>query len=266
MLSLTQALLAAERRAASKRKSLRIALALSLALHALAIFYPLLLDQPLGGADESRYHVQAPAAGAHPQARPGRAAVRCHAADTGTAEGHARAKVLSSKQGKWRTQAPPAEKQPSGAELAARALAMARGMGSIEEDAGEDAESTRQEAKLKEIDPLSLDWYFNSFITKLNRSARFVERPAPSKGYRAAEVQLIINREGKLVDYKIIRAADRHIEVAYIEAIARQAAPFAPFPADIAKKTDTLPLTICIQPPGDAGSSFGFTRTGSKRC
>lgn len=265
MLSLTQALLAAERRAASKRKSLRIALALSLALHALAIFYPLLLDQPLGGADESRYHVQAPLqARIHRRAQlaPPPAATQ----PTPPQQKDSRAKVLSSKQGKWRTQAPPAAKQPSGAELAARALAMARGMGSFEEDAGEDAESTRQEAKLKEIDPLSLDWYFNSFITKLNRSARFVERPAPSKGYRAAEVQLIINREGKLVDYKVIRAADRHIEVAYIEAIARQAAPFAPFPADIAKKTDTLPLTICIQPPGDASSSFGFTRTGSKRC
>ena len=265
MLSFTQALLAAERRAASKRKSLHIALALSLALHALAIFYPLLLDQPLGGADESRYHVQAPLqARIHKRAQvaPPPAATK----PTPAQQKDTRAKVLSSKQGKWRTQAPPAEKQPSGAELAARARAMARGMGNIEEDAGEDAESTRQEAKLKEIDPLSLEWYFNSFITKLNRSARFVERPAPSKGYRAAEVKLIINREGKLVDYKIIRAADRHIEVAYIEAVARQAAPFAPFPADIAKKTDTLPLTICIQPPGESSSSYGFTRTSSKRC
>lgn len=265
MPSLTQALLAAERRAAAKRKSLRIALALSLALHALAIFYPLLLDQPLGGADTSRHYVQAPL-----QARIyKRAQVAPPPAATQTApeqKKERRAQVLSSKQGAWRTQSPPAEKQPSGAELAARARSMARGMGRIEEDAGEDAESTRQEARLKEVDPLSLEWYFNSFITKLNRSARFVERPPASRGQRAAEVRLIINREGKLVDYKIIRAADRQIEVAYIEAVARQAAPFAPFPDDIARKTDTLPLTICIQPPGESSSSFGFSRTSGKNC
>lgn len=265
MLSFTQALLAEERRAATTRKSLRIALALSLALHALAIFYPLLLDQPPGGADASPYHVQAPLQARiykRAQVSPPPAVAKPAPAP----QNNTRTRMLSSREGKWRTPTPPAEKPASGAELAARAIAMARGMGRIEEDAGEDAESTRQEAKLKEIDPLSLEWYFNSFITKLNRGARFVERPQASRGQRAAEVQLIINREGKLVDYRIIRAADRQIEVAYIEAVARQAAPFAPFPPDIAKKTDTLPLTICIQPPGDSGSSFGFTRTGSKRC
>ena len=265
MLSLTQALLATERRAATARKSIRIAFVLSLALHALAVFYPLLLDEPLGGADESRHHVQAPLqARIHKRAQVAPPPASRQAAPEPKRE--RRATVLSSKQGTWRAPAPPAEKRPSGAELAARALAMARGLGRIEEDAGEDAESTRQEARLKEIDPLSLEWYFNSFITKLNRSARFVERPPASRGQRAAEVRLIINREGKLVDYKIIRAADRQIEVAYIEAVARQAAPFAPFPPDIARKTDTLPLTICIHPPGEAGGSAGFTRTGSKSC
>ena len=238
-----------------------------MALHALVILYPLLLDQPLGGTDESRYHVNAPlqarlhkrAQVAPPQPAPAQPPQPERRKST-------RETVISSKKGTWTAPSRPTEKTPSGAELAQRALAMARGMGRIEEDAGEDAESTKQEAKLKEIEPLSLEWYFNSFITKLNRSARYVQRPPASKGQRAAEVQLIIGRDGKLVDYKIIRAADRQIEVAYIEAVAKQAAPFAPFPPDIAKKTDTLPLTICIQPPGEYGGTGGFTRTGSKHC
>jgi hypothetical protein len=259
-------MLAAEKRAAGTRKSFRIALAVSMALHALVILYPLLLDQPLGGVDESRHHVNAPlqariqkraqVAPPQPTAPPKTAEVR---KSTQT-------KVITSKKGTWSTRSQPQEeKKPSGSELAQRALSMARGMGRTEEDAGEDVESTRQEAKLKEIEPLSLEWYFNGFITKLNRSARFVERPPASKGQRAAEVQLLIGRDGRLVDYKIIRAADRQIEVAYIEAVARRAAPFAAFPDDIAKKTDILPLTICIQPPSESGGG-GFTRTNSKHC
>jgi hypothetical protein len=236
------------------------------ALHVLVLLYPLLLDQPLGGRDESRYHVNAPLqARLHQRAQvaPPQPAAPQPQTQSRT---RTRPSVLSSKKGTWSVPSQPAEKTPRGADLAQRALAMARGMGRIEEDAGDDAESTKQEAKLKEIEPLSLEWYFNSFITKLNRSARFVERPARSRGQRAAEVQLIIGRDGKLVDYKIIRAADRQIEVAYIEEVAKRAAPFAPFPADIAKKTDTLPLTICIQPPGEDGGNGGFTRTGSKHC
>lgn len=266
LLSLTQELLAAERRSARARKTFRIALAASVVLHALAIFFPLLQDQPLGGTDPSRYHVDAPL-----QARLyKRAQIAPQQPVTTTPQPERRKStqqtVISSKKGTWSTPSRPAEKTPSGAELARRALAMARGMGSYEEDAGEDAESTKQEAKLKEIEPLSLEWYFNSFISKLNRGARFVERPKASHGQRAAEVELIIGRDGRLVDYKIKRAADRQIEIAYIEAVARQAAPFAPFPPEIASKTNTLPLTICIQPPGEYGGSGGFTRTGSKHC
>lgn len=265
LLSLTQELLAAERRSARARKTIGIALAASVVLHALAIFFPLLLDQPLGGPDPSRYHVNAPLqARLYKRAQVAPPPVTAQPAPPQRKS--TRQTIISSKKGNWSTPSSPVERAPSGAELAQRALSMARGMDRYEEDAGEDAESTRQEARLKEIDPLSLEWYFNSFITKLNRSARFVERPPASRGQRAAEVQLIIGRDGKLVAYKIVRAADRQIEVAYIEAVARQAAPFAPFPPDIAKKTDTLPLTICIQPPGEYGGGGGFTRTASKHC
>lgn len=267
MLSHFHEMLAAERRAATTRKTFRIAIAISLALHALAIFYPLLLDQPLGGADESRHHVSAPlqarlnkrAQVAPPQPPAPQAAVK--------APKNTQAKVISSKKGTWSTRSQPEEKNPTGAELAQRALAMARGMGrEQEEDGGEDAFSTQQEARIKEIDPLSLEWYFNSFITKLNRSSRFVPREPRQKGQRPAEVQIIINRDGSLREYRVVRAADRQMEVDYIRAVVERAVPFAAFPPDISKKTDLLSLTICIQPPGEEGGGAGFTRTSGKRC
>lgn len=259
-------MLAAERRAATTRKSFRIAIAISVALHALAIFYPLLLDQPLGGAEPSQYPVSAPLqARIHKRAQAAPPPQPAPTAATETRKS-TQSKILSSKQGKWSARSQPEEKKPSGAELAQRALAMARGMGRIEEDGGEDAFSTQQEAKLKEIDPLSLEWYFNSFITKLNRSARFVPREPVRRGQSAAEVQIIINRDGSLREYRVVRAADRQMEVDYIRAVVERAVPFSAFPPDISKKTDLLSLTICIQPPGDAGGGFGFTRTAGKRC
>jgi hypothetical protein len=267
LLSLFQEMLAAEKRAARTRKTFRIAFAASLALHALALFYPLLFKEPLGGKEESRYRVNAPLqARLHQRAQVAPPSQAASKPAQEVRKQSARNNVITSKKGSWGINRQPAPQTPSGAVLAQRALAMARGMGRVEEDAGEDAFSTLQEAKLKEIEPLSLEWYFNSFVTKLNRSARFVNRPPVSKGQRAAEVRLIIGRDGKLVDYKIVKAADRQIEVAYIEAVAKQAAPFAPFPADIANKTDTLSLTICIQPPGEDGGSGGFTRTGTNHC
>jgi hypothetical protein len=266
LLSLFQEMLATERRAAAKRKSFRLALAVSLALHALVIFYPLLLDQPLGGTDASPHHVTAPL-----QARIYKRAQVAEAQSAPSAPAteqrkRTKERVLSSKQGKWDLQKQPEARKPTGAELARRALAMARGMGRIEEDGGEDAFSTQQEARLKEIDPLSLEWYFNSFISKLNRSARFVPREPRQKGQRAAEVEIIINRDGSLREYKVIRAADRQMEVDYIRAVVERAVPFSAFPNDISSKTDVLSLTICIQPPGESGSGAGFTRTSGKKC
>lgn len=267
MLSLTQEMFAAERRTARTRKSFRIAFAASLVLHALAVFYPLLFDQPLGGVDSSRHHVSAPLqARLHQRAQVAPPAAPAPQPSQKNRK-QSEAKVITSKKGNWAAPSRPVEeRQPSGAELVQRALAMARGIGRQELDGGEDAISTQQEAKLKEIEPTSLEWYFNSFISKLNRSAQFVPRAAPSKGQRAAEVQIIINRDGSLRDYRIVRAADRQIEVDYIRAVVERAVPFAAFPQQISSKTDTLPLTICIQPPGEDGGGFGFTRTGGKRC
>ena len=259
-------MLATERRAAAKRKSFRIAFAVSLALHALAIFYPLLLDQPLGGVDASPHHVTAPLQ-ARIYKRAQAAAAQSPASQPATEQRkQTRDKVLTSKQGQWSTRKPPQETKPTGAELARRALAMARGMGRDEQDGGEDAFSTQQEARLKEIDPFSLEWYFNSFITKLNRSARFVPREPRQKGQRPAEVEIIINRDGSLREYRVVRAADRQMEVDYIRAVVERAVPFSAFPPDISKKTDVLSLTICIQPPGEAGGGAGFTRTSGKKC
>lgn len=274
MLSLIQETLAKEQRAAKARKSIRIAVIASLALHALVLFFPLLLSQPLGGKQSSPYRVYAPIKATI--AKRSQAPSQSQTASVPTPETKPvpaksrkqRDSVLTSKQGNWsvgKQQRSEAEKL-SGRELANRAVAMARGMTGTEDQGGADEYSTLQEGQGKDIEPLSLQWYFDSFITKLNRSSRFVERKPPSRGQRAAEVQIVINRDGSLRDYRVVQAADRQIEVDYIRAVAERAAPFAAFPKDIGSKTDKLVLTICIQPPGDGGSGFGFTRTSGKNC
>lgn len=268
-------MLASETRAAGTRKSLRIALAISLALHALALFFHLLLPTPQGGQDDSRYRVRSPLqATLHQRAQ----AVQTTEAASPALQSQprrqkrtTRTELLSSKQGAWSTRRTPAASstpQPalSGAELAQRALAMARGIGREEMDGGSDAVSTQQDGKGKEIEPLSLQWYFDSFITKLNRSAAFVKREPRAKGQRKALVEIIINRDGSLREYRVIRAADQQAEISYIQAVVERAVPFAAFPPDIRQKTETLSLKICIHPPNDTGGGFGFARTGGSDC
>lgn len=270
-------MLAAERRAARTRKTLAIAIGLSLVLHALLLFFPLLRSQPLGGSDASPYRVYAPlqariykrgqAAAQQPAASQAAQAPQAQQMSPASPQ-RGKARILTSPKGNWHTaQRPAAPSRPlSGSELAQRALAMARSMGSADDEGGADAESTRQEGRGRDIEPLSLQWYFDSFINKLNRSARFVHRAPPPKGQHAAEVEIIINRDGSLHEYRVVRAADRQIEIDYIKAVVDRAVPFAAFPPEIGSKTDTLSLTICIQPPGDPGGGFGFTRTGGKHC
>jgi hypothetical protein len=274
LLSLIHETLAMEQRAAKARKSICIALIASLVLHALALFLPSRQSQPLGGKQSSPYRVYAPLEAriakrsqAPTQAQIGSVPVAASKPQT-TQNRKQRDRVLTSKQGNWSVpnQQRSTPEKLSGRELASRALAMARGMAGSEDEGGTDEYSTLQEGQGKDIEPLSLQWYFDSFITKLNRSARFVERKPPSHGQRAAEVQIVINRDGSLREYRVKQAADRQIEVDYIRAVAERAAPFAAFPKDIGSKTDKLVLTICIQPPGDGGSGFGFTRTAGKNC
>lgn len=269
-------MLATERRAARSRKTIVIAATISLVLHALVLFLPLHRESLLGGGDASPYRVYAPLEArlakrsqAPTQGRATSAPVRSKQSASAPAQ-RDKSKVLSSNNGNWRTQHTPSEApapKVSGYELAQRALAMVRnGMVGKEDEGGVDAYSTRQQGKGQEIEPRSLEWYFDSFITKLNNSARFVPHAPPSKGQRAAEVEIIINRDGSLREYRVVRAADRQIEVAYIRSVVDRAAPFAAFPPDISQKTDTLSLTICIQPPGDPDGGFGFTRTNGRHC
>jgi hypothetical protein len=277
LLSLIQETLAADQRAAKARKSFRIALAASLAVHALAIFLPLLLSQPPGGKQSSPYRVHAPlqATIAKRSQAPSQAqiaAVPTPATKPLPAQQSRKQRhdsIITSKKGNWSVpnQAQSTPEKLSGRELARRALAMARsGMAGAEDEGGTDAYSTQQDGQGKDIEPLSLEYYFDSFVKKLNQSSRFVARQPPSHGQRAAEVEIIINRDGSLREYRVKQAADRQIEVDYIRAVAERAAPFAAFPKDIASKTDKLSLTICIQPPGDPGGGFGFSRTSGKNC
>lgn len=258
---------AAEQRAATTRKSLRIALAASLLLHIAVLVFELLMPAPPMGAADTRYRVNSPL-----QARLHQRAQSAPTAPQVSVQPQeqrprktTRKQVITSKQGQWSRPDAPKETPPSGAQLAQRALAMARGMAIEANDGGPDAVSTRQEGKGKTIEPLSLQWYFDSFITKLNRSARFVPREPKAKGQRKALVEILINRDGSLNAYRILRAADQQAEIEYIKAVVDRAVPFAAFPPDIRDKTDTLSLRICIHPPGESGG-YGFSRTSGDDC
>jgi hypothetical protein len=267
LLPLFQQLQAAEKRTAATRKSLRIALVASLLLHAAVLLFELLMPPPPMGAADTRYRVNSPLqARLHQRAQSAPSAPQSSVQpQPKQARQATRKQVISSKQGQWSRPDARTEVAPSGAELARRALAMARGMAVEANDGGSDAISTQQDGKGKSIEPLSLQWYFDSFITKLNRSARFVPREPKAKGQRKALVEIRINRDGSLNAYRILRAADQQAEIEYIKAVVDRAVPFAAFPPDIRDKTDTLSLTICIHPPGESGG-YGFSRTSGNDC
>ncbi|HTJ96773.1 MAG TPA: hypothetical protein VL381_04840 [Rhodocyclaceae bacterium] len=181
-----------------------------------------------------------------------------------------RGRVLTSKNGKWATtaqvpeQAKP-EKPVSGSELAQRALAMARGIGREELDGGKDSYSTLQEGKGNTADNLNLEWYFDSFIKKLNGSARFVKYEPYVKGRKKALVEIFINQDGTLKEYRVLRSADQQGEIAYIKAVVDRAVPFAAFPPALRKNNNSLSMRICILPPDNDGGA-GFSRTSSGDC
>lgn len=151
----------------------------------------------------------------------------------------------------------------SGKELAQRGLAMARDLGRQgSDDAGGEAPGVSTGGK--GVDGLSLELYFDAFVRKLNRSAAFVKRENRGNGRRKALVQIILNADGSLQSYKVLRAADQELEIAYIRSVVERAAPFAAFPPDIKNATKSLTVNMCITPQG---SGDGFVRMGgSEAC
>lgn len=109
---------------------------------------------------------------------------------------------------------------------------MARQMGRSALEEGVDRESKPASGKGKPIDRYSLEMYWDAFLRKLNRSAAFVENERRVRGQRKALVEISLNSDGSLKDYRVLYAADQAAEVAYIKRVVERASPFAAFPPD----------------------------------
>lgn len=151
-------------------------------------------------------------------------------------------------------------KPSSGTELARRALAMAKTLGREDEKNDEMAEIT-QRLRAANIEPLSLELYFEALFRKLNRSAAMVKNDAHDTGKQIAEVRVTLNPNGSVKSFTILNSADQQAEIAYIKSVVDRAAPFPMFPADIRSATDKLILQICIHPERfGGGNGAQFTR------
>lgn len=153
-----------------------------------------------------------------------------------------------------------------GPDLAQRALAMAREIGRLPQDDGASETAGTLIGSGKAVDPLSWELYFDAFIRKLNRGAAFVPGVSNPQGTRRALVQIALNADGSLKDYRVLRSADQQAEIAYVKRVLDRAAPFSAFPPDIRRATDSLTILMCIYPPHD-GEGGGFSRSlGGEDC
>jgi hypothetical protein len=159
----------------------------------------------------------------------------------------------------------PPSKPPSGSELSQQALAMAQQLGRSAPDQGT-TEAEAPAAKGKPVEPFSLEMYFDAFVRKMNRSAAFVKNDARGHGSRKALVEISLNPDGSLKDYRVLRSADQQAEIAYIKAVVDRAAPFSAFPPDIRSGTEALSILMCIM-PSRSGEGGGFSRSfGGQDC
>nr|MBL8411550.1 hypothetical protein [Dechloromonas sp.] len=260
---------------------LHLAIAFSLALHALALWLP----------EKSQRHPQKPAgaplAATLRQPEPTPLAQPPSVSQTRpTKQSAPKPKVLATNRPGARTVSPPnrqwsaAEKREMDAfldelnrerrpppSLAERSRAMAR-------EAGRDL--ARQDMAAREVverlpnspepDPFSLEMYLDAVVKKLNRSAGFVRNDPRAKGVRAALVRVQLNPNGTLRRFEIINAADQQDEIAFVRSVVEQAVPFSAFPADLQRSARSLGILICIQPPS-ASRGFGFSRSADAlRC
>lgn len=155
-----------------------------------------------------------------------------------------------------------AQARPS---LAQRSLAMAEEMGRREvlQELAETVTLERIPGS-PPVDRFSLEMYLDGLLKKLNRSAAFVKNDPRTRGVRNASVQIRLNPNGSLKSFEVLNAGDQRDEIAFIRSVVQQAVPFAAFPDDMRRSTQSLAMTICILPSG-TGSGFGFTRNPSGR-
>lgn len=153
-----------------------------------------------------------------------------------------------------------APKRRTGRDLEQEALAAARTLEKrVEKD--DEADVITQRLRDANVEPLSIELYYEALFRKLNRSAEMVKNKSKETGSRVAVVRAVLNPDGSLKSFTILQAADQQAEIAYIQSVVERAAPFPAFPPDIRKATDAMILQICIQPQrtGPGGGAF-FSR------
>ena len=150
----------------------------------------------------------------------------------------------------------------SGRELSQKALISAREMARHQPESAEYAAAIQQAMKAKAVEPFSMEMYFDAFVRKLNRSAAFVKNEPRSKGFGKALVQILLNRDGSLKSFRILRADDQQAEIAYIKSVIDRASPFSAFPPDISNATDSLSILMCILPAHAGGCGFSRSVSG----
>lgn len=156
---------------------------------------------------------------------------------------------------------------PGGLALAQQALASASGVAREQREA--ELFRARENARAhEEVDPLSMELYFEAFVKKLNRSAAFVQQERSGRGRYIAVVEVSLNADGTLKSYKVINAGDQQAEIDYIRRIVERAAPFGAFPPAVRKHINSLSFDICILPRHlDSGGGGMFSRTyGGRDC
>jgi hypothetical protein len=152
--------------------------------------------------------------------------------------------------------------------LAQRSLSMARAAG--RQQARQDDEDDVLVERLPNsppVDPLSLEMYLDGLVKKLNRSAAFVRNDPRSRGMKTAAVLVRINPDGSLRSFRVLNAADQQPEIEFIRSVVERAVPFSAFPTDVRKSAQSLAMIICILPAHLGGGGFGFARTpDGRRC
>lgn len=255
-----------------QHRLLHIALALSLLLHGLLLFFPL-RSPPGPEAAATRFEARL----AQPVAPPPPAPAP---ANQGPTKQKSSKRVLAVDKAKPASKniAPPAWSAKEKAEmnhfldelsaqaksappLAQRSLAMARHQAQAmarQDEAGN--ETMERVPNGPPADPFSLEMYLDAVVKKLNRSAAFVRNDPRSRGMHSALVRVRLNPNGSLRSFDIINAADQKDEIAFVRSVVEQAIPFAAFPADLRQSALSLGMLICIRPSMMGDGGFGFSR------
>lgn len=276
-----------ESRNARSRSSLRLAVLLSLLLHAAVLFIGFSAPPQRPGHGNSTRALRPaliatlirPSAPPTPPVRPPSSALVKRPAAPKKPRAQ---RQLTAADDAWKTRSwsaaersdmnkflrglPPRAKPPTGDELVQRSLAMARQFGRYPEGEADEETPEQQTARGKAVEPFSMAMYFDAFVRKLNRSAAFVPYATGARGSHKALVRISLNADGSLKSYRVLRAADQGAVIDYIKRVVERASPFSAFPPDIRKLKNSLSILMCIYPAHD-GEGGGFSRSfGTQDC